>query len=101
MSLVFVNHCAMFLTFIIAGFDAHFKVATVMENKLPSLNHAVASFWAEIKVSTVILPCYHNFDDFFFQIKLRKTLIMAIAIYRPRDSKTVSLLCKDLNLVAR
>ncbi|KAL7553976.1 hypothetical protein ACHAWF_017328 [Thalassiosira exigua] len=31
------------------GFDAHSKLATVMENKLPSLNHAVSSFWAEIK----------------------------------------------------
>ena len=31
------------------GYDAHFQLRTVMENKLPSLNHAVATFWAEIK----------------------------------------------------
>jgi len=31
------------------GYDAHFQVGTIMENKLPSLNHAVATFWAEIK----------------------------------------------------
>lgn len=31
------------------GFDSHFKVKTVFENKIPSLNHAVATFWAEMK----------------------------------------------------
>lgn len=31
------------------GFDAHFHLAEVMENKLPSLNHAISSFWREIK----------------------------------------------------
>ena len=31
------------------GYDAHFQVSQVMQNKLPSLNHAVATFWAEIK----------------------------------------------------
>ena len=32
----------------IGGFDAHFHIAEVMENKLPSLNHAISSFWREI-----------------------------------------------------
>jgi uncharacterized protein (DUF1501 family) len=31
------------------GFDAHFQLAEVLLNKFPSLNHAVATFWAEIK----------------------------------------------------
>ena len=31
------------------GFDAHFHLAELMENKLPSLNHAISSFWREIK----------------------------------------------------
>ena len=31
------------------GYDGHFMVNTVLENKLPSLNEAVATFWAEIK----------------------------------------------------
>jgi hypothetical protein len=31
------------------GFDAHFHLAEVLNNKLPSLNHAVATFWAEVK----------------------------------------------------
>jgi len=31
------------------GFDSHFHLAEVLNAKLPSLNHAVATFWAEIK----------------------------------------------------
>lgn len=31
------------------GYDAHFQLHEVMKNKLPSLNHAVTTFWAEIK----------------------------------------------------
>jgi hypothetical protein len=31
------------------GYDGHFHLAEIMENKLPSLNHAISSFWAEIK----------------------------------------------------
>ena len=31
------------------GYDAHFHLAEVLNDKLPSLNHAVATFWAEIK----------------------------------------------------
>ncbi|KAL7554934.1 hypothetical protein ACHAWF_018496 [Thalassiosira exigua] len=31
------------------GYDSHFQLASVFENKLPSLNHAVATFWAEMK----------------------------------------------------
>jgi uncharacterized protein (DUF1501 family) len=33
----------------VGGFDAHKNLAEVMENKLPSLNHAISSFWREIK----------------------------------------------------
>ncbi len=31
------------------GFDAHFQLAEVLKNRLPSLNYAVSTFWAEIK----------------------------------------------------
>ena len=31
------------------GFDAHFNLAEIMATKLPSLNHAITSFWNEIK----------------------------------------------------
>ena len=31
------------------GYDAHFHLAEVLARKLPSLNHAISSFWAEIK----------------------------------------------------
>ena len=32
-----------------SGFDSHFQVKTVLDSKLPSVNYAIASFWAEIK----------------------------------------------------
>ena len=35
------------------GFDAHFKVATVLANKFPSLNKAVELFWEEIKAQGI------------------------------------------------
>ena len=35
------------------GFDSHFQVAEVLNEKLPSLNHAVSTFWAEIKAQGV------------------------------------------------
>lgn len=31
------------------GYDSHFSVGSILQNKLPSLNHAVATFWAEMK----------------------------------------------------
>ena len=35
------------------GFDSHFKVTTVLENKFPSLNMAVKLFWEEIKAQNI------------------------------------------------
>lgn len=35
------------------GYDAHFQLDEVMQNKLPSLNNAVMSFWEEIKAQGI------------------------------------------------
>lgn len=35
------------------GFDAHFDLAIIMRNKLPSLNYAISNFWAEIKAQGI------------------------------------------------
>jgi uncharacterized protein (DUF1501 family) len=36
------------------GYDAHFELDTIMENKLPSLNFAVKSFWEEITAQGMV-----------------------------------------------
>lgn len=35
------------------GYDSHFQVGTVLQNKLPSLNYAMESFWAEMKAQGI------------------------------------------------
>ena len=70
------------------GYDAHFHLAEVLNDKLPSLNHAVATFWAEIKAqglgnnvvvvqasefgrtitpnSNLVSPCCITYHDYLF-----------------------------------